>query len=50
MIHATACTPHGLLPPMPQPCRKGYDHWLSLPESPLTLPKDWPGMAEDPDP
>lgn len=29
---------------------KGYDHWLSLPESPLTLPKDWPGMAEDPDP
>jgi hypothetical protein len=50
LCHATACTPHGLLPPMPQPCRKGYDHWLSLPESPLTLPKDWPGMAEDPDP
>ena len=22
---------------------QGYDHWLSLPESELVLPKDWPG-------
>lgn len=21
---------------------QGYDHWLSMPERPLTLPKDWP--------